>query len=244
MMKKIGLIILMCLVLGNFSAGDTYLKEVSRTETYVDGKLTDSKQVGVNEVWIAENKIAYITPPRILIVDRSERKVIIANRKAKTYVETSLPLDLSEILAEEVKKRFKMYYTSGIVNETGNTKKIKGMHCQHYEVNYQYKYGDTVGREMEFDVWATTDVPIDLELYGIMLQNMRQIVNRDEKLRNELDKIKGIQVYLEMTTEEGNTTSKYIDEDAEMSEKEPPTGIYSIPSGFAKKDKLTLQDVS
>lgn len=233
----------MILAVGYFSAADTYLKEVSRTETYVDGKLTDSQQLGVNKVWIGDNKIANITPPRILIVDKGEGMIIIANRKAKTYVEVSLPLDLSEILAEEVKERFKMYYTTGTVKETGDTKEIIDKHCHHYEVNYQDKYGDTVRRELEFDVWATTEVPFDLELYGIMLQSMRMIMNRDEKLRNELNKIKGIQVYLEMTTERGNTVSKYIDEDIEMSEKEPPAGIYSAPSGFTKKDKLTIQDV-
>ena len=58
-MKRIVLIILMGLVLGNFASADIYIKEVVRTNTYVDGKLISSKQTAVNGLWIGDKKITY-----------------------------------------------------------------------------------------------------------------------------------------------------------------------------------------
>jgi len=241
-MKKIILIILMGLVLGNFASADIYIKDVVKTNTYVDGKLISSKQIAVNELWIGDKKITYITPPRILIVNLEEKQMSVVNRSARTYVEAALPLDISKLLSEQVKLRFKMYKTTGTVKETGDIKKIMNKNCNGYEVNSQEMYGDAVRGKIKFKVWATTEVSFDLGIYDIMLQNMRIIFNRDEQYRDELRKIKGIQMRLEMTTEQDGTTVNNVEEKAEISEKQPPAGIYSAPSGFTRKDKLTSQD--
>lgn len=230
------------LVLGNFASADIYIKEVVQTNTYVDGKLISSKQTAVNELWIGDKKITYITPPRILIVDLEEKQISIVNRGARTYVEAALPLDISKLLSEQVKLRFKMHKTTGTVKETGDIKKIMNKNCNGYEVNFQEMYGDTVRGKIKFKVWATTDVSFDWGIYDIMLQNMRIIFNRDEQYRDELRKIKGIQMRLEMTTEQDGTTVNNVEEIVEISEKQPPAGIYSAPSGFTRKDKLTSQD--
>lgn len=241
-MKRIILIILMGFVLGNFASADICIKEVVQTNTYVDGKLISSKQPAVNELWIGDKKITYITLPRILIVDLEEKQISIVNRGARTYVEAALPLDISKLLSEQVKLRFKMYKTTGIVKETGDIKKIMNKNCNGYEVNFQEMYGDTVRGKIKFKVWATTDVSFDWGIYDIMLQNMRIISNKDEQYRDELRKIKGIQMCIKMTTEQDGTTVNYVEEIIEISEKQPPAGIYSTPSGFTRKDKLTSQD--
>jgi len=241
-MKRIVLIVLMGLVLGNFAGADIYIKDVVRTDTYVDGELVGSKETAVNEMWIGDNKIAYMTPPRILILDLEEKQIFIVNRSAKTYVEAALPLDISKLLSEQVKSRFKMYKTTGTVKETGESKEIMDRNCKEYEVTSQAMYGDTVRGTNKFKVWATTDVSFDLGIYETMLRNLRMISNRDERYREELRKIRGIQMRIEMTTEQDGAEVKYVEEKVEMSEKQPPAGIYSAPSGFTRKDKLTSED--
>ena len=241
-MKRIVLIVLMGLVLGNFAGADIYIKDVVRTDTYVDGELVGSKETAVNEMWIGDKKITYITPPRILIVDLEEKQISIVNWGAKTYVEAALPLDISKLLSEQVKSRFEMYKTTGTVKETGDIKRIMDKNCNGYEVESQAMYGDTVRGKTKFKVWTTTDVSFDLGIYETMLQNLRMISNRDAQYREELRKIKGIQMRIEMTTEQDGTTVNYVEEKVEMSEKQPSAGIYSAPPGFTRKDKLTSRD--
>jgi hypothetical protein len=55
-------------------------------------------------------------------------------------------------------------------------------------------------------------------------------------------KIEGFQVANEMTMEmmgnKINTTTEVV----EIAKKTPPAGVYSVPAGYTKNDKLSMQD--
>jgi hypothetical protein len=56
-------------------------------------------------------------------------------------------------------------------------------------------------------------------------------------------KIKGFQIASEMSGEimgmKFNTTTEVL----EISKKNPPANVYSAPAGYAKKDKLSMEDI-
>jgi hypothetical protein len=88
-------------------------------------------------------------------------------------------------------------------------------------------------------VWATTELPIDLELLDTLLLNLRLIYNRDGAYRTELEKIRGAQ--LRMEGQQGMLFGKrYIDEVVEISQRTPPPGTYEPPAGYRRVDRLDL----
>ncbi len=222
---------------------DVYVKEKTHTDSVYHHGTVEPATDTVNEFWIGNKKMAAITEGRIVIIDLNQNRFIFANRKDKTYVETTLPLDLAKILPAQLQMRAAMFRTKGEVKETSETKKIGKWNTKCYEINTWIIYEGARLNQRDTKAWFTTNVPFDLNIYMEILPIFLKLTNYDETLINEMKKIKAVRVSSE--------TMRYIDgksvksnrEIVEMSEKNAPAGIYSIPKEFKKKDQLTMQDL-
>jgi beta-lactamase regulating signal transducer with metallopeptidase domain len=223
--------------------GDIYMREVYRTDSYFLWILMDSDMTNVAETWIGNQKVVYSEKGdnynRKVILDLEKNSIVFINHRAKTYVEATLPLDRSSILSEELKWQHLERPTSGRIDKTNKTRLIKDKKCDEYDVVYWDMRGEKRFNRRAFKVWATTDVPFNLNLYYQMLMNLREVGNRDKTLRNELKKLKGIQMKLEMKSSRFIFSKMYITELTELTRKEPPEGLYSVPSDYTKKELFT-----
>ena len=59
----------------------------------------------------------------------------------------------------------------------------------------------------------------------------------------EFMKINGYQVASEMTMNMMGANMKVTSQVVEITKKDAPAGVYSVPAGFTKKDTLSLQDM-
>jgi len=241
-MKKIIALLTAILIFTTVLGADVVVRSRERTETYADGSLKESEQGGESHFWYGKDKAAYITPVFTLILKRAEKKLIIINPRRKTYVEASLPIDPDKILTEELKMRHRAGKTTGTVEKTDRTRTLAGLESTAYEVKYWTLNGDTPANIREITVWAARHEKVDISLHDELLECLRMIYNRDEKLRQELRKIDGLQMLLEFVDRRGGKEIKYIEEVTEIVEKEAPADVYAAPKNYKKLERLSSQD--
>jgi hypothetical protein len=231
----------LCLCVPAVAHSDLCLKRQERSEFTADG-VNGSRVGDVYETWIGKGRIASHEGNKTILLDLGRKWFCIVNHPDSTYVECSLPIVPSEVLSEEMLKSYDGVRFTGGVEATGGTREIAGLKCREYRVSYWDVRGDSLSNAHEYAVWATEDVSFDEKVYDEMSDAMRLLHDRDEKVREELEKIKGLQVGLEMTQEGNGIVSTFVIEAVEVSEKTPPDGVYDVPAGYAKKDRLTDRD--
>ena len=58
-----------------------------------------------------------------------------------------------------------------------------------------------------------------------------------------MKKIKGFWISSETSSEMMGAKFRSVTETVEISKKSPPAGVYSVPAGYAKQDKFSMQDL-
>ena len=92
--------------------------------------------------------------------------------------------------------------------------------------------------EMKGTTWATKDVPFDWNKFGEMYSNVA--ILRFMEGIDEFKKIKGFQVATEMSTSIMGANVKVTTKVVEISKKSAPAGVYSVPAGYTKKEKISM----
>jgi hypothetical protein len=87
-------------------------------------------------------------------------------------------------------------------------------------------------------IWVYEDMGPGFAIFNELMDIIRQRTNRDEAFRKELLKIKGAQMLLEINQVYQGQSINFRIEVKEISEKDPPAGVYEIPKGYTRKEKL------
>jgi hypothetical protein len=241
---SLGLLVAVALLASTAAGADVYIKEINRTEGYVLGFQTDTENLPPSELWMGDTKIAYYTPGRTFIVDLEARTFTVVNTESRTYVESSLPVDLPAILADDVRERYRVWRRSGKVSDAGKTDEILGKIASEYKVEFWEVENGEKSNEQSVRVWATTDVDFDWKRIDELLVPLRIILNRDEALREELREIEGAQLKVEWWTGWFGKGQKHETEVVEIAlDRDPPKGVYTPPEGFEQKERLTKKDL-
>lgn len=243
-MKQFLLIIIGVLVFFTLISADIYIKEVEHRDAYTMGGAQTPASETESETWIKDKKIALKTGNnKTFIFDLTKKQFLFLNDKEKTYVEISVPPDSSQIFSEQLAAKYDMYKETGTVTKTDKTRKLQGKTCTGYEIKTWRDSGGIRFSERSYMVWATTDVPFDLNVYYGMLRCIRVLYNRDEVLLKNLDKIKGWQMELDMTMVRQGTEIKVTQRLVEMTREEVSQEVFSIPKDYTKKEKLSFNDI-
>jgi hypothetical protein len=238
MMKKIFFTVFLVLAVAVLLAADVYIKSNVHTDAFAMMGKTQPAKDEITEQWIGNNQLANITGNKIMIMDMNKNMMIIVNPKEKSYVETSLPLDMSKLVPKEMAPMMGMMKMTVKVTANGQTKKINQWNCSGYDVDM-----NMMMMPMKMKVWATTDVPFDWKLFAKMYANVSKISFMDDAAIAELMKINGYQVSSEMTMNVMGADMKVTTQVVEITKKDAPAGIYAVPPGFSKKDSLSMQDL-
>ena len=226
-MKKLFVIITLLFVSFAFLSADVYIKQ----ETNAAG------QTNIQETWLGKGRMASTSTSGKFIMDIAKKKVIMLNPTSKTYVETDLPLDMSKIMPEQMAAMMQGMMSSVEVslNPNGQTKKIGNWNTKGYDFNIKM-----MGMEMKMTMWASNEVPFDWKEYlGIYSEMYKVTMNMGEKFVNEFKKLEGYPLATEMNMMGMNITTTTV----EISQKTPDPGVYSVPAGYTKKDKLSMEDM-
>ena len=238
MMKKILFTVFLVLAISVLLSADVYIKSNVHTDAFAMMGQNQPAKDEVMEQWIGNNQLVNKTGDKIMIMDMNKNVMFIVNPKEKSYVETTLPLDMSKLVPKEASQMMSMMKVTVKVTPNGQTQKISKWNCSGYDVDM-----NMMMMQMKMKVWATTDVPFDWKAFAKMYANVSKMQFMDDNAIAEFMKINGYQVASEMTMNMMGSNMKVTTQVVEITKKDAPAGIYTVPPGFTKKDSLSLQDL-
>lgn len=240
-MKKVLVFSILAAFLVASAGADIYIKSKTHTDPMsIMGQNQPAKD-DVVEQWMSDDQFAMITGANGSIIDLKKGIIYLINHQAKTYVESTLPLDMSKLLPPEMAAMAQgMMKMTVTVTPNGQTKTIGSWPCKGYDVAMQMMM-----MPMKMTVWATSEVPFDLnkyleKTYGAQLAAQLRL---DDAAIAEMKKIKGYWVSSETTMEMMGAKIRTVSEVVEMAKKTPPAGVYAVPAGYKKQDKLSIQEM-
>jgi len=227
-MKKLIFIVLtvFCVSL-TFLNADVYIKNETKSTM---------KQMPTSyaETWVGKNKVANITPQQTFIIDMDAKKVVFIYPAKKTYVEATLPLDMSKLIPAQMAGMMQGMMSQMTVSVTpnGKTKKVLNYDCKGYNISMK-----VMGMDTKSTTWATTNLPFDWKSFFPIYKEMMKGLsfNLPEAALKEMMKIEGYPMSQENTVMGITTTITVIEINPN---KVAPAGVYSVPAGFTKKPML------
>ena len=81
-----------------FLQADFYIKKMTHTDAVTMMGQTQPARDMVTHQWISDNKMANLTEDQSFIIDMDKNVVYWINHPKKTYMEISLPMDISKYL--------------------------------------------------------------------------------------------------------------------------------------------------
>lgn len=242
-MKTILLLLVVLLLFATAVHADTYVKQHAHTDEYYYGGQVSPALDSENEFWLGDNRMMYATEQRLIIIDNNEKKLIFANKSDSTYAETALPLDWTQLVTEDFAGRLKMFETVGTVEASDETRMIEGFNCTAYKINTYIPYQGTKYNEQDITLWLTNDLPQATKTFSAIARDIYKLRNYKEDFIAELLKMEGFQIREDVTHYQQGMSYTSTESAVEVSEKEPPEGIYSLPGWFKKKERLSREDL-
>lgn len=231
----------MILVVPTFASADIYIKSKTHTDPVSAAGQTQPAKDTVSEQWIGDGKVSVISATNTMILDLAKNIQYIVNHNSKTYVETTLPMDLASLLPSEMAGMIQGLKMTAAVTPANSKRTVGARSCDEYDVSLTMSI-----LPLKIKVCATTDVPFDLKNYNEKVQSSllkSQMIGLDEASLKELGKIEGFWIATDTTAETMGIKIHSSMEVAEISDKPAPAGVYSVPSGYTKQEKLSLQDL-
>ncbi|MFC2146786.1 DUF4412 domain-containing protein, partial [Acidobacteriota bacterium] len=212
---------------------DVYIKQKTNTGAFMG---QPPKEV-VQEHWLGKNKMAMISQEQSMIMDIKAQKLYMVNHGNKSFIETSLPVDMTKLMPEQMEQMMKgmMESMTITVQPNGQTKKVINWNADGYDVKIT-----VMGMEMKMIFWASKDVPFDWKNYSDLYSELYKAQFRvGEKFMEAFKKVQGFPVATEMDAMGMKMTTTTV----EISQKTPGPDTYSVPTGYTKKDKLSMEDM-
>jgi beta-lactamase regulating signal transducer with metallopeptidase domain len=223
---------------------ESCFREETRWERYFLLFRTDSDVRAISEFWLGDGRAALIEDRFRVILERERDMITFINPRERTYVEIPLPVDLSAVFSDELKRQRRDSAYGASVKPTGETRRVKGYGCDEYEVTQWNVEGGVRKNFRTAKVYATTEVDVDITLAEQLLDVLRVLHPRDQRSREELRKIRGKQLLAEFEGPGGTLVSeKIVSEVVEIRRTVPSDDIYTVPANYTRKEQISVGDI-
>ena len=118
-----------------------------------------------------------------------------------------------------------------------------GKPCSEYIMTRWDEYEGKKSPKIKALVWTTTDITFSLELFYELMDIIRETNDAEPELRQELLKIKGVQMEIDIAGTKFPFERKTISEVMEISRKSAPDSVFTIPEDYDRKEHLTRDDI-
>lgn len=233
-MKKFFVIVTLIVSLFVFLGADVYVKQETKTPSFMG---QPAKNV-IQEQWLGNNRMATISADSSMVLDLSAKKMLMIQHKSKTYIEMSLPLDITKMMPEQMAAMMKGMMDSMTVSikPNGQSKKIKNWDTKGYDAIMKM-----MGMEVKMVFWAATNPGFDWKKYsGLFNEVYKAQFRMGEKFIAEFKKIEGYPIETETTVMGMTITNSTVEVNPN---KTPGPDVYKVPAGYTKKDKLSMEDM-
>lgn len=237
-MKKLFAVVFILLAVATLVRADYYIKSKYHSDAVAIMGQNQPAKDEVHEQWFSSDKFANITPDLTILFDLAKNTACIINHKHKTYVETTLPLDMAKLVPPEAAAMMGMMKATVAVEPTSQTKSIGQWPCTLYNVSI-----NMMMMPMKFTVWASENVPFDLNLFKTkMFTNlMKGTLRLDDASVAEMMKVKGYWIANEMNMEIMGAKMHNTTEVVEISQKPAAPGVYAVPAGYTQAKFMEMR---
>jgi beta-lactamase regulating signal transducer with metallopeptidase domain len=216
---------------------DLYVRSETRRDNYLLGFKVETKPQGIAELWISGRRLAQREGAATIIIDLEDSTLTYVSHADQSYVVADLPLDVERFMTPELLAWRRANLTAGRVQPTGREQRLLGRPSQEFLVQ-SWGVGATAP-PVEFNVWASTDVPHDLALFREFLKWLRVIHGRTEEYTRSLQQIQGLQMRLEREFRKFPFKSRIVDEIVAIDLVEVKPSVFAPPEGYVRKERLS-----
>lgn len=231
-MKKILIAIAVVFFTASMIQADVCIKQ----KTDIPSIMGQPAKTEVVQQWFGEGKMATVGGQNGFVVDMVAKKMLMINNANKTYVETSLPVDMSKLMPPEMAPMMEqmMKGMTATVEKTGTTRKVAGIDTVSYKVTM-----GMMGMQIPMTMWVAEKMPFDWKKYQDLYTEMMRITMRgSEQMMKEMAKIGGYPLATETEMMGAKTTMETTEVIADAT---PPAGTYSVPAGYKKVEHMSVQ---
>jgi hypothetical protein len=239
-----GALVVALLFTGAALNAEIYIKQTRKTDAFTVMGQTQPEKVETLVSWYGKDRVRVDTGEEMTILVLGDKKAMyMINHGEKTYAEMPVGGDLFGAMigegkeedkeAREMMKTMAKSMMGGMeakVTPTNETKKIKDWNCRKYLI--EISLGSMMKANSE--AWATEDIKVDPRLYYMAANAMMASMGGLDKIIQEMQKVKGMIVYQETTSEGMGAQMRIVEEVVELAEKAAPAGAYEVPKGYKK----------
>jgi hypothetical protein len=218
-------------------ADDHIIFNVHTAPMEIMGQKKDASDVKTH-FWISENQVANLVGAQKLVVDVKKQTAYYVEDPKKSYIEMPMPVDFKNYLPEPMLAMMQQVKTKVSVTEEKETREILGVKCRTYTVIFESPMGKVHNK-----VFTSENVPFDYARFQKLFEetlNQMKYQMLDESALKEIRKMKGFMMGMEMNTEMMGTTISSTTMAVSIKKEKAPEGMYSVPEGYRKLDKLAL----
>ncbi len=225
-------------------AADTCVRIENHTDEYYYMGRTHPAVDRIDEIWFGDNKVAYVAENQKIVLDPGDSLLVFMNLRDSSYAEAKLPFDWADLASKETCSILEAYRRRGEVEETTETKTIRGWNCRVYEIDSWLDLEDGRYSEREEKAWMSVDLPIDWDLFRRTHRDLLALSNYHDGFITALLKIEGFSVATETKTYIHGFSVNSYERVVDVADKTAPPDLFAIPNGFRKKSELTLDDLN
>jgi len=195
----------------------------------VAGRQQEARDATV-EIWIGDGQISRNDEQGKFVMREDE--VVIINHGERIYSVLELPIDLEELLPPGMAEQVEMWKLQVEVTPSDERKEIGEWTARRYAVEVT----NPMGLAIRTDMWASTEVDVDLEAYHRLARQMLALQPSTAELAAEMAKVEGFPVLQETTVDVAGSTVTTREELVSVEKKEPPADAYGVPEGYTKSE--------
>lgn len=241
-MKKLMMMALAVILLAMNLSADVYIKTITHVDPINAMGQSLPARDSVSEQWVRDDYYYFDTGEGLsYLYDIKKNIIYLISHRTKSYLEIKPPADFSSLLPPELTPMTQALEQMKIsVRPTGETRVINNIRCQGYQLELTMMM-----YPVEMNIWASEELPVNLKKF---LETVWPEINKLElkassQASSELGKIKGLWIASETRARMMGIDVNSRSEVSEISKKTPPKGIYTLPAGYQKKDRLEMEDI-
>lgn len=232
------------------SGADTHVRaEYHFSERYHHGSLQPGYELEY-EWWIGAERISFVrqeysnyegylleSAMRVTF-DREKNRVIVVNWSDSTFTVVDIPTDPDAAVDTAFASALKDYRIDCSIGKTGETESAGTIPCAIYNISESVSFRGELFFERERRIMASSEVPFDWRLAADLFEFIRSFFNPGGACLAGIQKLEGFILASEdRRFSRGETLSSSLGT-ISIKEETPPPGIYGIPAGLERMERL------
>ncbi len=241
-MKRLAMVIVLATCLTATLSADVYIKTLTRVDPINAMGQSIPARESVSEQWISDDFYFVASGEGLAyLFDLRKNVIYLIAHRTKSYLEIRPPVEYASLLPPELAPMAQALEQMTIsVEPSGETKIINNIKCQGYRLEMTMMM-----YPVEITIWASEELPVNLNkfLEKVWPEFMKLELRASGQAAAEISKVRGLWVSQESKAQIMGMEVKSRSEVVEITRRTPPRGIYTLPQGYRKKDRLEMADI-